>query len=86
MEQSDWLGFARDFIVQSQTITIRLRLPVPALGLLQFYYCLFCCYVVSLISSPFTRLCQADHIAEGKARPQHRELHALLSLTSVWDL
>ena len=32
---------------------------------------------VSSISSPFRRLHQADHIAEGKARPQHPELHAL---------
>ena len=43
-------------------------------GLLQFDYCLFGCYVVSSISSPFIRLRQADHIAEGKARPQPREL------------
>ena len=60
-------------------------LPVSALGLLQFAYCLLCCYVVSSISSPFRRLRQADHIAEGKARPQHQELHALLFSTSVWD-
>ena len=58
---------------------------VSALGLLQFDYCLFC-YVVSSISSPFRRLYQADHTAEGKAKPQHRELHALLFSTSVWDL
>ena len=62
------------------------HLPVSALGRLQFDYCLFCCYVVSLISSPFRRLRQAVHIAEGKARRQHRELHALLFSTSVWDL
>ena len=42
--------------------------------------------VVSSISSPFGRLCQADHIAEGKARPQHREVHALLFGNSVWVL
>ena len=47
----------------------------------------FCCYVVSSISSPFRRLHQADHIAEGKARPQHRgELRALRFLNNVWDL
>ena len=38
----------------------------------------FCCCVVSSICSPFRRLYQADHIAEGKARPQHWERHALL--------
>ena len=44
----------------------------------------FCCCVVSLISSPFRRLYQADHIGEGKARPQHQELHSLLFTNSVW--
>ena len=50
---------------------------------------LFVFYVVSSISTPFRRLQRADHIAEGKARPQHQELHALLfanSLNSVWVL
>ena len=61
-------------------------LSVSALGLLQFDYCLFCFYVVLSVSSPFRILRQADHIAEGKARPRHRELHAKLFSTSVWDL
>ena len=76
-------------IKKSLFISVQLQkfsLPVSALGLLQFDNSLFCCYLVSSISSPFRRLRQADHIAEGKARPQHRELHALLFSTSVWDL
>ena len=51
-----------------------------------FLFCLFCCYVVSSTSSPFRRLRQADPIVEGKARPQHRELHALLFSTCVGSL
>ena len=49
-------------------------LPVSVLGLLRFDYCLFCCYVVSSISSPFRRLFQADHMADEKTRPQHHTL------------
>ena len=44
----------------------------PSISLLSVF-----CYVVSSISSPLRELRQADHIAEGKDRPQHRGLRAL---------
>ena len=50
------------------------------------YLTTVCFAVMWSPSSSFRRLRQADHIAEGKVRPQHRELHALLFSTSVWDL
>ena len=46
----------------------------------------FLLFVVSSIISQFRRLHQADHITEGKARPQHQELHALPFANSVWPI
>ena len=45
-------------------------------------------YIFATISviSPFRRLRQAEHIAEGKATPQQKELRALLYANSVWVL
>ena len=41
-------------------------------------YCLFCCYVVSSISSPFRWLFQADQMADEKTRPQRCTLFSWL--------
>lgn len=63
-----------------------LHLPtVSAVELIQFDHCLICGYIVSLINTPFRRFRQADHIADGKAKPQHRE-HAIFISTSQWDI
>ena len=63
------------------------QIPQPCIFIIEVgLYCLFLLCVVSSISSPFRRLNQADHIAKGQARTQHRELHALLITNSVWVL
>ena len=81
----DYASFTLRSLLGIRPIWDWLCLPVSALGLLQFDDCLFCFCIISSISMPFRRLCQADHIAEGKTRPQCQELHALLFSTSVWD-
>ena len=59
-------------------------LPVSALGLLQFDYCLFFCYVVSLISSPFRRLRQVDHIARFFSITQMQSVSILSICVHPW--
>ena len=89
---------AREFVLQSLTCARVSRIKSKKSNIqrntcffflfqfqdLDFSIRLLCLDVVSLISSPFKRVRQPDHIAEGKARSQHLE-HALLFSTSVWE-
>ena len=89
---------AREFVLQSLTYARVSRIKSKKSNIQRntcFFFFQFqdldfsirqlCLDVVSLISSPFKRVRQPDHIAEGKARSQQLE-HALLFSTSVWDL